>query len=91
MTLTRTRLAIGMLENLLQCDAFIFQFKYPRFSYTCWIGLHIFIHFFEMKLLFSYICIAFIWLVFAYSKPWEQNITPFLKKTFFSHSLRHPL
>jgi hypothetical protein len=44
-----------------------------------------------MRLLGSYICIAFIWLVMAWSEPWARNVSPFLKKTFFSQRLMHPL
>ena len=69
-TLTRTRLVIGMLEYVLSCDTFVFYFYYPRFSFCCWVSLHIFIHFFEMRLLLSYICIIAIWLVLTWSEPW---------------------
>lgn len=79
-----------MLEYILSCDTFVFYFYYPRFSYCCWVSLHVFIHFFEMRLLLSYICIAGIWLVLAWSKPWQEHITPLLKKTFFSQHLLHP-
>lgn len=83
-TLTRTRLVIAMIDYIVTCDTFVFYFYYPRFSKTCWVFMHIFIHYFEMRLLISYVIIAFIWLVLAWSEPWERNISPFLKKTFFS-------
>lgn len=77
-------MVIAMLEYIVTCDTFVFYFYYPRFSKTIWVCMHVFIHYFEMRLLLSYLIIAFIWLVMAWSEPWERNISPFLKKTFFS-------
>ena len=53
--------------------------------------MHIFVYFFDVQMLLSYILFALIWLVMSWSEPWERNITPLLKKTFFAHKLQHPL
>jgi hypothetical protein len=79
-----------MLEYLSNCDTLIFYFYYPRFSYCCWVFFQIFIYFFNMRNLLSYLLLAVIWLVLAWSEPWQRNITPFLKRTFFSQKHLHP-
>ena len=34
--LTRVKIVITMLDQILDADMFVFYFYYPRFSYTCW-------------------------------------------------------
>lgn len=82
---------IKFLEYLVQADKFIFNFTYPRFSYVCWAFMHLFIYNFDMALFPSYLILMLIWLVSAWSEPWQQNVTPFLKKVFFSQRHLHPL
>jgi hypothetical protein len=81
---------IGMLEYMVNCDTFVFYFYYPRFSYCCWVALHLFIYFFDMRYVVTYFCIALVWLVLVWSDAWMRNITPLLRRTFFSQQLLHP-
>jgi len=37
MLLTRTKLVLTCLENIINADMFVFYFWYPRFSYVCWV------------------------------------------------------
>ena len=45
--LTRTKLVITFLENIINADMFVFYFWYPRFSYVCWIFGQFLIYFWD--------------------------------------------
>lgn len=45
--LTRTKLVITFLENIINADMFVFYFWYPRFSYVCWIFGQVLIYFWD--------------------------------------------
>ena len=79
-----------MLEYIINADMFIFYFYYPRFSYTCWVGLQFFIYFFDSRYLLTYLVLILIWMVAAYSDFWERNISPLLTELFFTQNLLHP-
>ena len=85
--LTRLRLGITMLENLINADMFVFYFYYPRFSYSCWVLGHIIIYFWDTRYLLMYLILIIIWIVAAYSEFWEKHITPILNEIFFRPDL----
>lgn len=85
--LTRLKLVITMLENIINADMFVFYFYYPRFSYSCWIFGQLLIYFFDSDYLLSYIILIAIWIVAAYSEYWEKNITPLIDDLFFRQDL----
>jgi hypothetical protein len=58
--LTRARLSIQVCVDVLNSDAFIFYFWYPRFSYTCWVIMHIFIYYFDSKYILTYLVLGLI-------------------------------
>jgi len=89
--LTRTKLVINMFDFIIQSDTWIFQFFYPRFSMCCWASIQIFIYFFDMQYLLTYVILGLIWIVLAFSPFWKRNITPILRKIFFSKQHMHPL
>lgn len=84
LVLTRTKLLITMFEYLINADAFVFYFYYPRFSYACWIGLQAFIYFYDSRYLLTYVVLLLMWLVAAYSETWEKHITPVVTELFFT-------
>ena len=57
----------------------------------CWAFLQIFIYFFDMQYLLTYVIAGLLWLVLAFSPFWKKNITPKLRKLFFSKQHMHPL
>ena len=61
--LTRARITIQIIESILNSDAFIFYFWYPRFSYTCWVFLQLFIYFFDSKYLLTYLVVGLIFMI----------------------------
>ena len=85
--LTRTKLVITFLENIINADMFVFYFYYPRFSYACWVFGQLFIYFFNCDYIMSYIVLICIWIVAAYSQFWEKNITPVINDLFFRQDL----
>ena len=88
--LTRTKLIITLFENLINADTFVFHFYYPRFSYACWVGFQTFIYFFDSRYLLTYVVLLLIWLVAAYSEPWEKHVSPIVNELFFTQNLLHP-
>ena len=84
MVLTRTKLIITLLEYIINADALIFNFYYPRFSYACWVGIQLFIYFFDSRYLLSYLVLLLIWLVAVYSETWEKHISPVVTEMFFT-------
>jgi len=44
-----------------------------------------------MRYLLTYIILGLLWIVLAFSPFWKRNITPKLRKLFFSKKLLHPL
>ena len=85
--LTRLKLVITMLENIINADMFVFYFYYPRFSYSCWVFGQLFIYFFDADYILSYIILIGIWVLAAYSEYWEKNITPLINELFFRQDL----
>ena len=85
--LTRTKLAITLLENFINADMFVFYFYYPRFSYTCWVFGQLIIYFFDSEYLLTYLVLILIWIVGAYSEYWEKNISPITNDLFFRQDL----
>jgi len=87
--LTRARISILIIESVLNSDAFIFYFWYPRFSYTCWAFLHFFIYFFDSQYFLTYLTVGLIFLIMQKSQVWKLKLSPLLEKTFFSTSHLH--
>lgn len=85
--LTRLKLVITLLENLINADMFVFYFYYPRFSYCCWIFGQLIVYFFDAEYILSYIVLIAIWVLAAYSEYWEKNISPFVEDLFFRQDL----
>jgi hypothetical protein len=87
--LTRARITMQIIESILNSDAFIFYFWYPRFSYTCWAMLHVFIFFFDSKYLLTYLIVGLIFMILQNSSVWNDKISPALEKLFFSTEHLH--
>lgn len=85
--LTRTRLVITLLENLINADMFVFYFYYPRFSYSCWVFGQCFVYFFDAEYILTYLVLICLWIVSCYSDYWEKNITPIINELFFRQDL----
>lgn len=77
--LTRARLGIQLIANVIKSDTFIFQFWYPKFSYICWAALHIFVYYFDSRYLLTYLLVGLIWLTLTHSLWWSKQVTPFLE------------
>ena len=80
-----------MIDGVINSDTFIFYFFYPRFSVCCWIFLQLFIYFFDIHYLFTYFIVCLLWITLAWSPYWKKNITPILRKLFFSKKQMHKL
>jgi hypothetical protein len=89
--LTRSRLSISMIDYIICSDRFIFQYWYPRWTHLCWVLMQIFVYFFDMRYLFSYLILGFFWIVLSYSPWWAKHMTPKLERLFFSVEHLHPL
>ena len=87
--LTRARITIQIIESILNSDAFIFYFWYPRFSYICWMIMHIFILFFDSKYLLTYLIVGFIFMILQNSQIWDKKVSPVLEKLFFGTKYLH--
>ena len=85
--LTRTRLVLRLLENLIDADMFVFYFYYPRFSYCCWIFGQLIVYYWDAQYTLSYLILICMWIVAAYSEFWEKNISPILEDVFFRPDL----
>ena len=44
---------------------FIFYFFYPRFSYTCWLLMQLFIFYYDPQYILTYLLLILIWMVAA--------------------------
>ena len=85
--LTRMRLVITFLENVINADMFVFYFYYPRFSYSCWVFGQLLIYFFDSEYTLCYIVIICIWIMSTYSEYWEKHISPIVTDLFFRPDL----
>ena len=85
--LTRMRLVITLLENLINADMFVFYFYYPRFSYTCWVFGQVMIYYFDPEYLLTYLVLILMWILAAYSEFWEKNVSPIVTEVFFRPDL----
>ena len=85
--LTRTKLVITFLENIINADMFVFYFWYPRFSYVCWIFGQVLIYFWDNQYIFTYLVLICMWIVAAHSEFWEKNISPIVNELFFRPDL----
>lgn len=88
--LTRTKLVITLFEHIIDADMIVFYFFYPRFSYTCWVGIQLFIFFWDSRYLLTYLVLILIWIMGVYSEFWEKHITPITTELFFTQNLLHP-
>ena len=77
--LTRAKLTIALWENVVMSDTFIFYFFYPRFSFVCWVLFQVFIYFFDVQYLLTYLVCGLILLTMNFSPYWEKNVTPVLR------------
>ena len=80
-----------LLDQIINSDMLIFYFYYPRFSYTCWFGIQLFVAFFEAQYLLTYLVLALMWLVGVHSDAYAKYIMPVTNKLFFDQTLLHPL
>ncbi len=85
--LTRTRLVITFLENLINADMQVFYFYYPRFSYSCWVFGQCVVYFFDAEYLLTYLVLICLWIVSAHSDYWEKKISPIINELFFRQDL----
>lgn len=85
--LTRLKLVITLLENIINADMFVFYFYYPRFSYSCWVFGQLIIYFFDSAYILTYITLIAIWIIASYSEYWEKNIEPILNELYFRQDL----
>jgi hypothetical protein len=85
--LTRMRLVITFLENVINADMFVFYFYYPRFSYSCWVFGQLLIYFFDAEYILCYIVLICIWIMSSYSEYWEKKISPIVTELFFRPDL----
>ena len=85
--LTRLRLVITFLENIINADMFVFYFYYPRFSYACWVFGQLIVYFFDARYILTYLVLIALWIVACYSEFWEKNITPIVTELFFRQDL----
>ena len=80
-----------MINNIIKSDTFVFQYWYPKFSYICWVGIQLFVYFFDSRYLLTYFVVGLIWLTMTHSPWWTVSITPLLEQALFSVNHLHPL